>query len=659
METLKRWPGILGILIACGLALSAAPWLAGLDQRIQDQFDAWRATAPPSQAPVDVILVDIDERSLSHLGPWPWPRERHAQAMETLRDLGINLQLWDVLFTESRKGDTALSQQLQPDVALPQVLVTDPQVIDPPQEGRLVGHWPALSQHCAWLPQARGHLAVAPTLHPHQTGHITPTVDADGRVRRIPALVCHEGNAYPALSLLPWLLAAQPNPQASVPPVRLQAGTLPWEPAWWLYAGNQRIPLDRQAQLVVPWAQTLPGIRAIPFDALLTPNPLGAGAAGQPVGVPHVAIVGSTALGLGDRVNTPLHAATPGSAVHFQIVAATLAGQRLAHQPAASWLAPLAGLLLLAAALVRLPQLLLGWSALLAWPLAGGVGVALQWWLPAHVGWAPPLLPVALALACAQVGQLVVAWVSERTARKRLQHQVNGLLPPALAKRLAEHLPTNTPLSVTQPCVVALIDLRNFAEHATHGVAEHAVLLDHAMLTLAESLAKPHAFELQPLQPGRFALISREPSPHTRAALVNTVIGLHAQAQTILASTRAAQPPVAPMAMAAVISEGALVTSFIGPDRHRIIRISGEVLQAVQTLLPLTVDLARPVLVTADVQPLPSGVGLTPIGSFWPEGSARDFALSTPAQLTDEWTTPANATPSAAPWHAWFNQPAL
>ena len=97
-------------------------------------------------------------------------------------------------------------------------------------------------------------------------------------------------------------------------------------------------------------------------------------------------------------------------------------------------------------------------------------------------------MPVALALASAQVGQLVVAWVSERTARKRLQHQVNGLLPPALAKRLAEHLPTNTPLSVTQPCVVALIDLRNFAEHATHGVAEHAVLLDHAMLTLAESL---------------------------------------------------------------------------------------------------------------------------------------------------------------------------
>jgi adenylate cyclase len=659
METLKRWPGILGLItLACGLALAAAPWLAALDQRIQDQFDALRATTSTSQAQPEVILVDIDERSLSHLGPWPWPRDRHAQAMQTLRQLGVNLQLWDVLFTESRKGDTALSTQLQPDIILPQVLVTDPQVTDPPQEGLLAAPWPGLSPHCAWLPQARGYLAVAPTLQPHHTGHITPTVDPDGRVRRIPAIVCHQGNAYPALSLLPWLLAAQSgNPQAQPSGVSLQAGTLPWEPAWWLVAGNQRIPLDQHAQFAVPWSQSLPGIRAIPFDALLTPHPLGTNPSG---GVPRIAIVGSTALGLGDRVNTPLHAVTPGSAVHVQVVAATQSGQRFPHRPAAAWLAPLVGLLGLAAVLAYQPRLLLGWSALLAWPLVGGVVLACMWWLPAHIGWAPPLLPVALALACAQVGRLAFAWVAERTARNRLQHQVNGLLPPALAKRLAHHLPTNTPLSITQPCVIALVDLRNFAEHAAHGVAEHAVLLDHAMLTLAESLAKPHALELQPLQPGRFALISREPTANSRATLVNTVISLHTQAQAILASTRAAQPPVAPMAMAAVISEGALVTSFIGPDRHRIIRISGEVLQAVQALLPLTLDLARPVLVTADVQPLPAYLGLTPIGSFWPEGSPRDFALSTPAQLTDEWSPSTHATPAPAPpWHNWFTRPAL
>ena len=32
-------------------------------------------------------------------------------------------------------------------------------------------------------------------------GHITPIVDADGNIRRVPAIVCYEGQAYPALAV--------------------------------------------------------------------------------------------------------------------------------------------------------------------------------------------------------------------------------------------------------------------------------------------------------------------------------------------------------------------------------------------------------------------------------------------------------------------------
>ena len=48
---------------------------------------------------------------------------------------------------------------------------------------------------------ASGYLANAPALAaPAQAaGHITPRLDSDGVVRRQPAIVCHEGKAYPAL----------------------------------------------------------------------------------------------------------------------------------------------------------------------------------------------------------------------------------------------------------------------------------------------------------------------------------------------------------------------------------------------------------------------------------------------------------------------------
>ena len=42
-------------------------------------------------------------------------------------------------------------------------------------------------------------------------GHLTPRVNDDGVVRKIPALVCHQGRAYPTLALAALWRAAQPR----------------------------------------------------------------------------------------------------------------------------------------------------------------------------------------------------------------------------------------------------------------------------------------------------------------------------------------------------------------------------------------------------------------------------------------------------------------
>ena len=46
--------------------------------------------------PRRTLVVDIDEKSVQALGPWPWPRERIAQLLGRLDQQGVNLKAIDI-----------------------------------------------------------------------------------------------------------------------------------------------------------------------------------------------------------------------------------------------------------------------------------------------------------------------------------------------------------------------------------------------------------------------------------------------------------------------------------------------------------------------------------------------------------------------------------
>ena len=63
-----------------------------------------RATADPSTARDDIVLVDIDEQSIRALAPyfgrWPWPRLVHAHLLDFLARSRPKVVLYDILFGE-------------------------------------------------------------------------------------------------------------------------------------------------------------------------------------------------------------------------------------------------------------------------------------------------------------------------------------------------------------------------------------------------------------------------------------------------------------------------------------------------------------------------------------------------------------------------------
>ncbi|MGI9333159.1 MAG: CHASE2 domain-containing protein [Gammaproteobacteria bacterium] len=91
------------VLVAAVVLLVEREWLWRWDNVAYDVLvDLW-----PKEPPDDVVIVAIDELSLSAIGSWPWPRSVHAELVERLREEGAGTIGIDVVFAnpDSRGPD--------------------------------------------------------------------------------------------------------------------------------------------------------------------------------------------------------------------------------------------------------------------------------------------------------------------------------------------------------------------------------------------------------------------------------------------------------------------------------------------------------------------------------------------------------------------------
>ncbi len=202
---------------------------------------AW-GFANPALQERRVVIVDVDEKSVQALGNWPWSRERMAELLTRLDSQGVALKLLDVLFEGDREGTQALKQALQNGSApsvVAEVLALDSD--HPLRSGQLTGALAfANCPEVAW--RGYGFLAPQQGLLPAGAfaGHISPLLEPDGAIRRVPALVCEDNRTYAVLPVAGLLAAGV----ADTP--RLLPGHGLIDPAWWLTVGDFRLPLDER-----------------------------------------------------------------------------------------------------------------------------------------------------------------------------------------------------------------------------------------------------------------------------------------------------------------------------------------------------------------------------------------------------------------------------
>ena len=308
---------------------------------LRDSFIRLRASSEPESR---MVVIDIDESSLATYGPWPWPRTRIAALVENLLSAyaarGVAL---DMVLPEraDREGDTRLAMLSQHGpVVLAQAFdyVARP---TPLRVGQVAGGSPAATPSQA--PVASGFIGNhAGLAQAGRVGNIGFVPDKDGAIRRLPMLTLFDGRQYPSLSLALF------NCCAGVGKVNAQ----PADEAF------SRIPFTRDwsAYTVVPASDILTS--AAPVTAVSG----------------RLALVGSSSLGLSERVATPLAASTSGVLVHASQLSALLdvqAGNTPSPWPG-QWIAIVFSMLVAAMAVYTFPRL----SAVSNVALLGGASLA-------------------------------------------------------------------------------------------------------------------------------------------------------------------------------------------------------------------------------------------------------------------------------------------
>ncbi len=77
--------------LAIVVAVMLAPLLAaasGLLTPMENQLSAMRMAVQPIPPTGQIVIVDIDTRSINEIGSWPWPRRTYAAVIDRLVALG-------------------------------------------------------------------------------------------------------------------------------------------------------------------------------------------------------------------------------------------------------------------------------------------------------------------------------------------------------------------------------------------------------------------------------------------------------------------------------------------------------------------------------------------------------------------------------------------
>lgn len=320
----------LSAVFAFGLYLKN-PFFTGMEFFFYDQFmksSASKGTSGP------ITIIDIDEKTLSAVGQWPWPRYRLAQLVGTLAEMKPKAIALDIILPEpDRTSLINIQKQFERDFKLnlgftgvPSSLRdNDGYVSHVFKQAKAVGaryfyfdHFNQKKSHphnpfqitdttgLLDLHRATGVMCNTPEVEKglEFTGFINNQHDGDGLLRQTPLLIEFQGTIFANLALSA-LMKAQGIQGAQV--FRNVYG-------FYLKVGNYKIPVTQKGGILLRFEGPSGKYEFVSAVDILNHNVQPADFKGK------IVFIGSSAVGLNDVHHTLFDSQFPGVEAHTVIV---------------------------------------------------------------------------------------------------------------------------------------------------------------------------------------------------------------------------------------------------------------------------------------------------------------------------------------------------
>lgn len=477
--------GLILTLLVIGLNYISVDNVQKILQRVEGILYDARLLATLSdelrQFDEEVIIVDIDEKSMREQGRYPWSRSKVSDLVTKLMDAGVVVVAFDIFFSEPERNPVEVILNKNRHLSEPsrQQLKNLTDSVDFDQEfaktlsnaevvlGFLFDNSAItagqLPDNVINWPYKAGQLSEIATFD-HVLGNIVPLQSAatgagfinsvpesDGFIRKASLVLNYQGQLYPSLALEAarvYTLSDSIQAKSKV------TGNTTWLQG--LSFGNQFIPTNEKGQIFIPYKGRQHSFRYISATDILNDR------------VDHellegtVVFVGTSAVGLADLRTTSVGVQYPGVEVHANVFEGLIHPEILPVELDIT-LAIIFTLLLVTGFVLAMMMVKQGPIKILMISLISfTLHISFNWYCWWALKVSLPLFQILLLITLLTVYYGAVGFVSENATRKKIKSMFDQYVPPAYIEKMIQSAKGVELKTERREMSVLFADIRNF-----------------------------------------------------------------------------------------------------------------------------------------------------------------------------------------------------
>ena len=463
------------------------------DNRLRDFMFIMRGELPTTK---QIVIIDIDEKSLQEYGQWPWPRQIISDLIYKLTESGAGIIGLDIVFAEKDRASPHLCAEMFPqiqedilnyDKVLAKCFATTPVVggyvfkFDD-TKGKEYPIIPAIyiekGHQKNTILNASNVVLNTKILQKslYSSGFFNNTPDSSGMVRHIPLVIRYDGVIYPSL-VLEMIRIYSGLSQVTIEGDDAGVQSIDF--------GNYSIPTDRAGRLFVNYRGKGKHFKYISVSDILHNNYETKDIENKFI------LVGTSAIGLYDLRSTPFDKDMAGIEIHANALDNILTGDYL-HKPSDMILYDLIFLFLIILFSIIIFSLL---HSRLSVPIfiLGLYGLyTLFYQLLFHYGIVLNILYPLIAYIVSFIGSIGLDYIMTSKQKEQAKMMLGKKVSPAVMEHLLEHYSDDLVESRDVEATIFFSDIRSFTtiSEKIGSPSKLINLLNEYMTPMVESIVK-------------------------------------------------------------------------------------------------------------------------------------------------------------------------